>query len=128
MAVVISSTVVGHLPKKLSPMYSLFVRRGGVVRCCVAGRRRYSNDVPQGGLEIPCVFNIGQKVQELRESKETVCHNYNNMHMHIYYEYFDLSLHVTVISCTVHSDITTYLLNQCHCHCHCLVSQHHYLV
>ena len=24
------------------------------MKCCVDGRRRYSTDLPQGGMEIPC--------------------------------------------------------------------------
>ena len=67
VAVVKSGTVVGHLPKKLSRIYSLFIRRGGVVRSMC--------------------FDIEWKVQGLRESEETVkivCH------IIIHNEYFDL--------------------------------------
>ena len=57
-------------------------------------------------------FDIGWKVQGLRESKETVkivCHII--IHMHVYNEYFDLYLHIAVMSCMVHSVTITYLLN-----------------
>ena len=37
VAVVKGDIVVGHLPKKLARIYSLFIRRGGVIRCRVAG-------------------------------------------------------------------------------------------
>lgn len=47
-------TVVGHLPKKISRLCSLFLRRGGSIMSTVTGRRRYSSDLSQGGLEIPC--------------------------------------------------------------------------
>ena len=33
---------------------SLFLRRGGSIRCKVTGSRHYSSDLPQGGLKIPC--------------------------------------------------------------------------
>ena len=33
MAVVKSDMIVGHLPRKLSHILSLFARRGGVIRC-----------------------------------------------------------------------------------------------
>jgi len=39
-----SSRVVGHVLR----------RRGGAIACIVMGTRRYSNDLPQGGMEIPC--------------------------------------------------------------------------
>ena len=69
VAVVKSGTVVGRLPKKLSRIYSLFIRIGGVVRCRVAGRRRYSDDLPQGGLEIPCVLILDGKCKDLEKVK-----------------------------------------------------------
>ena len=31
-------TVVGHLPKKISTMTSLFIRRGGLISCEVQGQ------------------------------------------------------------------------------------------
>ena len=46
-------TIVGHLPEKISLPCSLFVRRGGTTLCRVTGRRRYTADLLQGGLEIP---------------------------------------------------------------------------
>ena len=39
VAVVKSETVVGHLPRRLSCVFSLLRRSGGVIQCCVAGRR-----------------------------------------------------------------------------------------
>ena len=46
--------IIGHLPKKISRICSLFLSRGGSISCIVTGRRRYSSDLSQGGLEIPC--------------------------------------------------------------------------
>ena len=34
--------VVGHVPRKRSAFCSLFIRRGGIIRCQVTGHRRYS--------------------------------------------------------------------------------------
>ena len=64
VAVMKSRIVVGHSPKKLSRT-SLSIRRGSVIRCHVAGRRTYSHDLPQGGLEIPCVLILEGKYKEL---------------------------------------------------------------
>ena len=49
-----SATLVGHLPKKISLICSIFLRSGGTITCEVSGGRRYSSDLVQGGLEMPC--------------------------------------------------------------------------
>ena len=52
-------TMVGHLPKKTSSTCSLFIRKGGTIDCEVTDpNRKYSRDLPQGGLEIPCVLTL----------------------------------------------------------------------
>ena len=54
VAVKKDGVVIGHLPRKVSRVCSLFIRRGGRLCCTVTGIKRYSADLPQGGLEIPC--------------------------------------------------------------------------
>lgn len=54
VAVVKNQEIVGHLPRKISKICSLFLRRGGNILCTVSGRRRHSTDLQQGGLEVPC--------------------------------------------------------------------------
>lgn len=56
VAVIKSGTTVGHLPRKISRVCSIFLRRGRSIHCTVTGGRRYSSDLPQGGLEIPCIW------------------------------------------------------------------------
>lgn len=53
-------STVGHLPHRISPLCSAFLRRGGTIKCIVNGHRKYSEDLPQGGLEVPCqlLFSI----------------------------------------------------------------------
>ena len=46
-------TVVGHILKTIS--VSIFIRKGGFILCLTTGSRRFSSDLPQGGLEIPCI-------------------------------------------------------------------------
>ena len=54
-----AGTMVGHLPKKTSSTCSLFIRKGGTIDCEVTDpNRKYSRDLPQGGLEIPCVLTL----------------------------------------------------------------------
>ena len=55
VAVVRSGTVIGHLQRKIPKICSLFLRRGGLIHCRVSGSRRYSADLPQGGLVQPQV-------------------------------------------------------------------------
>lgn len=45
--------VVGHIPRKISMMCSMFLKKGQII-CTVTGKRQYLADLPQGGMEIPC--------------------------------------------------------------------------
>ena len=56
VAVLKDSTIVGHLHRKISRICMLSMRRGGTIACLVNGRRKYSADLPQGGMEIPCIL------------------------------------------------------------------------
>jgi hypothetical protein len=58
VAVLESGVVVGHVPKKISCVCSLFLRRRGAISCTVTGDRRYSADLEQGGLEVPCILKF----------------------------------------------------------------------
>ena len=55
--------IVGHCPQKIFLICSIFIRCGGSVTCQVNGNRCYSHDLPQGGLEVPCIltFHISEK-------------------------------------------------------------------
>ena len=60
---------VGHLPRRISPLCSAFLRRGGTIKCIVSGHRKYSEDLPQGGLEVPCQLHFSIESESV--SKET---------------------------------------------------------
>ena len=64
-------TIIGHLPRKVSRVCSLFLWRGRIIHCTVTGRRRYSGDLPLGGLEVPCIlaFQSRAKIKELAKLK-----------------------------------------------------------
>ena len=64
VAVVKDGVIIGHLPRKISNICSLFLRRGGTISCIVSGGRRYSADLPQGGLEIPCKLLFKGKAKD----------------------------------------------------------------
>ena len=56
VSVIKRGNVVGHVPRKISAICSLFMRRGGTIHCKVTGSKQYSRDISQGGLEIPCLL------------------------------------------------------------------------
>ena len=58
VAVVKSDQIVGHIPLKISSVCSLFLRHEGTIMCKIAGRRRHSKDLAQGGLKIPCTLTF----------------------------------------------------------------------
>ena len=76
VAVVKSHVTVGHIPRKISSICSMFLRHGGTINCRVTASRRYSRDLPQGGLEVYTVradvsrrcegHSEGQQACELR--------------------------------------------------------------
>ena len=56
MAITKEDVIFGHVPRTISPICSIFIRRGGTIKCLISGGRQYSYGLPQGGLEIPCVL------------------------------------------------------------------------
>ena len=56
VAVLKDGVIVGHVPWKISTACSMFLHRGGSILCQVTESRRYSADLPHGGLEIPCTL------------------------------------------------------------------------
>ena len=42
---------IGHMPRFISSICSIFFRR-------ITGERQYSADLPQGGLEVPCILTF----------------------------------------------------------------------
>lgn len=48
------NVIVGHVPRVISSLCNIFIAQGGTLECRVTGHKRYSVDLPQGGLELPC--------------------------------------------------------------------------
>ena len=59
----VDGTTVRHVSKKISAICSIFIRCGGTINCVVNGAHRFSANLPQGGLEIPCILNFTAKIQ-----------------------------------------------------------------
>ena len=43
----------------------MFLLRGGTITCRVTASRRYSGDLPQGGLEIPCLLTFKGTMKDI---------------------------------------------------------------
>ena len=67
ISVMKGGTIVGHLPRRISCACTLFIRRGGTIGCQVTGRRKYSSDLRQGGLEIPCLLTFEGEAKEIKK-------------------------------------------------------------
>lgn len=67
-----SSLTVGHIPMKISTLCSLFLQRGGIITCQVTSLKRYSHDLGQGGLEIPCVLKFEGDAKLVNKVKKLV--------------------------------------------------------
>ncbi len=72
VAIIKGGVTVGHVPRKISSVCSLFLRRNGVINICITGTRRFSADLPQGGLEIPCVIAFEGSSKEVRKMRKLV--------------------------------------------------------
>lgn len=72
VAVVKSQVTVGHIPRQNSSICSMFLRHGGTICCRVTASRRYSKDLPQGGLEIPCVLTFQGGAKDIAKVSKLV--------------------------------------------------------
>jgi len=53
-----SYVVVGHVPRTISPICSVFIQKGGKIEGTVNGGPQYSFDLPQGGQHVPCILKF----------------------------------------------------------------------
>ena len=72
VAVMRRSTVVGHVPRRMSAACALFLEREGTISCTVTGSRRFSADLPQGGLEVPCTLKFQGPPKHVAKMKKLV--------------------------------------------------------
>ena len=72
VAVVRALVTVGHLPKKISSVCSMFLLRGGTIHCQVIAPRHYSGDLPQGGLKIPCMLTFEGDRKDVAKARRLV--------------------------------------------------------
>ena len=72
VAVMKSHQTVGHIPMKISSVCSLFLRHGGTITCTVTGSRQHSQDLPQGGLEIPCTLTFEGGLKDVTKAEKLI--------------------------------------------------------
>ena len=70
IAVERDSEIVGHLPRTISTPCHIFLQRGGSITCIIIGARQFSNDLPQGGLEVPCTLNFEGALNNIEKIKK----------------------------------------------------------
>ncbi len=84
VAVCKADTIIGHVPRCLSRLFWLFLKKPNTtIKCFVIGTRRHSSDLVQGGLEVPCKFLFTGGTPEqivkvsalLRSIDSSVCSN-----------------------------------------------------
>ena len=66
------SVTIGHLRTKENIMSVLIIFTyciGGNIICIVATKRCYSADLPQGGLEVPCLLIFKAQSKEIQKLK-----------------------------------------------------------
>lgn len=61
---------VGRVAKKISSTCTMFLQLGGIIACRVTGNRRYSQDLIQGGMEIPCILVLKGKERIVDKAKK----------------------------------------------------------
>jgi len=67
-----SGETVGHVPRKISRLCNMFIEKGGDITYVVTGSRRYSFDLAQGGLEIPCTLIFRGQEKLVRSTKKSI--------------------------------------------------------
>ena len=67
IAIISNNQTVGHVPKFLSKLTFFFLKHGVMLTVKVTGERRYSFDLPQGGMEIPAEFIYKSEKKELSD-------------------------------------------------------------
>ena len=81
VAVLKEETIIGHLLRKMSKVCSLFLRKGGSIRCKVTGSRHYSSNLPQEGLEIPCSLLFTANVKEITKLRKVLAAKCSNFRL-----------------------------------------------
>ena len=69
VAVIKGSEIVGHILCFFSCICNLLPRNSGSLSCSITGNHRYSSDLPQGGLELPCTYRFSGSRELIKKMK-----------------------------------------------------------
>ena len=65
--------IVGHVPRKILPVCSIFIQCGGSITCTVSDHRCHSADLKQGGFEMPYKMKfLTSSSAEMEKAKKLV--------------------------------------------------------
>ena len=64
VAIIENDTIVRHVPRNISVLCDLFLKKGGTISCVITGPRQYSRDLEKGGLDVPCKLIFSGPVKE----------------------------------------------------------------
>ena len=64
IAIIENDTIVGHVPRNISVLCDLFLKKGGTISCVITGPRQYSRDLEKGRLDVPCKLIFSGPVKE----------------------------------------------------------------
>ena len=67
VSIIRRGATIGHVPRYVSRGFLLFLQLGGSITATVVSTRRYSRDLPQGGLEIPCQYTLEWPTNEVKK-------------------------------------------------------------
>ena len=70
VAITKDRSIIGHVPRKMSHACSMFLQRRGSITCPITGTRRYSVDLAQGGMEIPCKLFFTAKPKDINKLRK----------------------------------------------------------
>ena len=70
VAVMDSTSIVGHVPRKISYICYIFLLHSGSIICRVTGPRQYSQDLEQGGVDVPCEYRFFSKDERVKVTRK----------------------------------------------------------
>ena len=72
-------TTVGHVPHVIFVHLHIIFRRGDIIKATVTGARHYSQDLPQGSLELPCTYRFTGKVALTKKAHQLLLDEHNSV-------------------------------------------------
>jgi len=70
VAVMDDTSIVGHIPRKISYICYIFLLHSGSIICRVTGPKQYSRDLEWGGLDVPCEYRFYSKKKRVKVTRK----------------------------------------------------------